>query len=475
MKRISDVMHRVEHDRRFQIVAVLLITSFGALLRFYRLGAWSLWIDEIFTINRANAHVNLQSLLAAWWHPSISLILARGAMELFGFSVWSARLASALIGIVSIPVIFLVVKRWISLPVALIAAMLLAVAPWHLEWSQNARYYTSQMLFYFLAAYFFYQAFEQDRLRYLLPAVFLLALAVAERFTAVLFVPVLFAYLVFLAVFPGQKPPGYNRRNLALVTLPAVGFGLFELVRYLVSGDSYLIGAIELVYSQPIDDPFRLALFIGYNIGLPLVSFGLLTAVHFLKERSRTGLFLLLNAVVPVILLLLVNPFYFTKDRYIFFVLPFWIVLAAMGVHALFVRVKENGRLLVLGILVLLIVDSLGANIMYYQINHGNRRNWNRAFEIIRERAGPGDRIVTWWEEFGPFYTDQEIISWADLDADTVTESQYRYWFILDEETIWGNTDMKAWLESNGELIDIIYQRRQDDTFLKVFLFDPAR
>ena len=46
-----------------QYVWLFLITLFAALLRFYKLGEWSFWIDEIFTINRANAHYSSLELM----------------------------------------------------------------------------------------------------------------------------------------------------------------------------------------------------------------------------------------------------------------------------------------------------------------------------------------------------------------------------------------------------------------------------
>jgi hypothetical protein len=87
----------------------------------------------------------------------------------------------------------------------------------------------------------------------------------------------------------------------------------------------------------------------------------------------------------------------------------------------------------------------------------------------------PGDQYVTWWPEFGPYYLDQEIISWGEIDPELVKNSDERFWFVLDEETIWGNRPMKRWIEKNGELIDIDYLRTPDEASLHVYLYDPKR
>ena len=457
----------------YQYLLLTAVTLLAIILRFYKLGEWSLWIDEIFTINRAKIHVNLETLIAQWWHPSLSLILANGAIEALGVNAWSARLASALIGIISIPILYFPIKRWLGPTVALIAMLLLAVSPWHLEWSQNARYYTSQLLIYFLAAYTFFLAIERDRPRFLLLSGVLMALAIGERFTAVFLVPVVLVYLVSLVLLPIEKPIGFNGRNIALILVPGIGFGLVEIVRFLLTGSSYVTGAAELTYSLPIDDPLRLAIFIAYDIGVPLLCLAVFAGIYLLWQRSRIGLFVMINAIVPIGLLLLINPFYFTKDRYIFMVLPFWLILAAVGIQEIFVHINGDRRLLAIGVLALLLADAAGANLIYYQVNHGNRRDWKSAFALVQERSQPGDQYVTWWTEFGPYYLDQEIISWGDIDPEYVENSDKRFWFILDEETIWGNGVMKQWLERNGELVEILYQRRLSDSHLRIYLYDP--
>lgn len=474
MKYVKNLIHQIEEDRRYQIAVMVLIILLGAALRFYKLGAWSLWVDEVFTINRANAHVNIKSLLTAWWHPSISLILTRGSMELFGFSPWSARLAPTLIGIISLPLVYHYTRRWFGVWTALIAVLLLAIAPWHLEWSQNARYYTGQLLFLFLASYYFYQALESNRPTRFLLAGFWLALAVAERFTAIFFFPVAACYLLVLAVFAMDKPAGFNRRNLLLLGVPLVVFALVEIIRFALTRSSYLVGALDLSYNLPIDDPFRLGLFIAFNIGMPLTVFGVITGFYLFQKRDRAGLYIFLNAIVPIVLLLFINPFYFTKGRYIFMVLPFWMILAGIGIEALYRRVNGYGRLLVLGVLFLMLFDAMGANVMYYTINHGNRNNWQQAFDIVHSNRATGDRIVTWWTELGPYYTDEEIISWGDVYIGDMENARDPMWFILDEETIWLNPEMQELLVQEAELIEVIYQRRLDDAYIRIYYYTPS-
>ena len=98
-------------------------------------------------------------------------------MRTLGPSEWSARLVPSLIGILTIPLLYLLLRRCLPLPGALFTILLLALSPWHLYWSQNARFYTLLFLFFNLGLLFFYLGIEEDRPWHLLAALVLFGLA----------------------------------------------------------------------------------------------------------------------------------------------------------------------------------------------------------------------------------------------------------------------------------------------------------
>jgi hypothetical protein len=108
-------------------------------------------------------------------------------------------------------------------------------------------------------------------------------------------------------------------------------------------------------------------------------------------------------------------------------------------------------------------------------VNNGNRLDWKGAFGLVRERIRDTDVVVSWWPDFGPYYVGREVVPWRDLSPEDVVESGRRHWFVLDSETIWGNPRMKAWVENDGELIDVRYLRTATDESLRVYLYEPAR
>lgn len=457
-----------------------LITLLAAGLRFYKLGTWSFWIDEIYTVNHATAHFSTMQLIFEHlpphrnWIP-ISVMLTAQALNFWGVSEWSARFTSALIGGLSIPVLFFPTRKIFGNWVGLIAVLLLAVAPWHLYWSQNARFYTSLLLFYSLALAMFYFGMERNNPAYFIGFFGLLYLALSERLFAIFIFPVIGVYLIALWIFKFEKPAGLNLRNLSFIGFPLIVGGAIELYSQWVNGVSRFFADFGWFFLYRNDDPIRLLGNISFDIGIPLMSLALFGAIFLILRKNRAGLLMTVNAIVPFVMLVVVNPLIFTKDRYVFIILFSWIVLAAVVVYELFINTSAAYKWLAIGVLALLLADAGGDTLLYYKANHGNRAEWKTAFHIIQERSQTEDIVVTYWPEFAPFYLERDFIQYEDIDVQTIINSGKRFWFVIDSETIQANPDVILFLESNARLVDVRYLRTPDDFYLKIYFYDPAQ
>jgi mannosyltransferase len=460
-------------------VMLAAITLLAAMLRFYKLGEWSFWIDEIFTINRALAqYSNFETIVHylppnSYWVPS-SFILTAQALNMFGISEWSARLVPTVIGVITIPILYFPLRSIFGKQIALISLVLLALSTWHIEWSQNARFYSSLMLFQILALILFFYGIERDRPLYIFFYMLFMYLAISERLFAVFLIPIVLLYLLFLKILPCERPPGYRPRNILLTLLLPISGAFIVMFNFIRGGSLLFSDVLDWFLLYPIDDPLRLLSFISFEISIPLMSFAFFSGIYLILKRNRAGLLFFLSAIVPVILLLALNPFLFTKSRYIFATLPSWIILCSVGIKEIVGQIKGQAKLLALGFFVIFIATSTGSNLLYYQVNHGNRLDWRTAFSLVEERRQPSDEVVTWWPQWEGFYWDREIIFWGDLSPDSVVNSGKRFWFILDNEIVWGNMRMKDWMERNAELIDILYLRREDDAHIKIYFYDPV-
>ncbi len=337
------------------------IVLFALVLRLTGLGAWSFWIDEMFTLRNAN-EILQQGFPAALLKMSPSTILIAATMSRFGVSEWSARLVPALIGSISIPLLYLPVRKLYGPVIGLTSAGLLAIAPWHIYFSQNARYYTALMLFYMLAFFLFGCGLEQKRFwLYLLPALVCLGLAFQERLFALFFIPVALSYVILLYILPFGKPPGLRVQHLLLpAILLLLLVGMYLGLNLLATPDTSqsILGALQSKFvGQPDWQPRWLLTGAIHHVTVPVVCLAIYGSICQIRRRDRIGLFLSLGATVPLICLMILAPFVRTTTHYALMILPCWIILAAIGVWNLFERARTGtiAPLITCAILILLV------------------------------------------------------------------------------------------------------------------------
>ena len=122
-------------------VVLPLVVLLGALLRFYRLGGQSFWVDEILTLRAANigesfglrdAFSNIQGPFHAFF---IHFVAKLSTSEV------ALRSLSAVAGTGTIPVVYLLGRDMAGRRAGLVAAVLLAVSPFAIWYSQEVRNY----------------------------------------------------------------------------------------------------------------------------------------------------------------------------------------------------------------------------------------------------------------------------------------------------------------------------------------------
>jgi hypothetical protein len=93
----------------------------------------------------------LAALLAIGTNSPFYHLLLRPVVTLSGESEFAYRFPSVVFGILAVPLLYRVGRRWLGQRSGLLAALLLAVCPFHLLYSQDARMYT-MLCFFSLAA-----------------------------------------------------------------------------------------------------------------------------------------------------------------------------------------------------------------------------------------------------------------------------------------------------------------------------------
>jgi mannosyltransferase len=136
----------------------------AAILRFYLLDGQSLWGDEGNSV--ALALRDLASITrgaALDIHPPLYYYLLHFWMLVFGSGEIAVRALSALTGIALVWVTFLAGRRLFGYPVALVAALLSAISPLQLQYSQETRMYALAALLAAVSVYLLIRAAQASR------------------------------------------------------------------------------------------------------------------------------------------------------------------------------------------------------------------------------------------------------------------------------------------------------------------------
>jgi mannosyltransferase len=167
-----------------------MLTAVAAVLRFFHLGAKSLWFDEALTamLARAPWHGFARTV---WRGGEANMALYYEIMRAWthlGTREWALRSFSALVGVAAIPVFYLLGRRLFGPAVGLIAALLLTVNACHVAYSQEARSYALFFLLAILSSYFLMRAVESGATSDYLAYALISALSVYSHFFAFLLI-----------------------------------------------------------------------------------------------------------------------------------------------------------------------------------------------------------------------------------------------------------------------------------------------
>ena len=159
--------------RTLVIVAALIICA--AIPRLYHLGSLSFYMDEETTAFASKSLAEGKSpqmpsgmpYHRSLPHTALNALSAR----FFGINEeFSYRLPGALLGILTVPLLFLVARPYVGMHAALLAALLLAFSEWHILTSRQARMYAPFLFFYVACAFSIFKWSQQDSNRNLIIA-----------------------------------------------------------------------------------------------------------------------------------------------------------------------------------------------------------------------------------------------------------------------------------------------------------------
>jgi hypothetical protein len=362
------------------------------VLRFHSLAAKSFWFDE--GVSVAIARLDWHNFARILWRREANMSLYYFLLHYwlhFGGSEFFVRALSVLFAISSVPAIYALGRRLFDSRVGLMAAALLAVNAYHVQYSQDARSYSLMVFLCLLSIVYFLKSLTEPSGRNRATYVVLSVLAVYAQFFSLLLV---IAQWLSLRMLDQEQIPQKVRNDwrwIALLVSPVVAF-------VATTGT----GPLRWVQRPGLNDLWVFALHLTGNGGtlLLVASLAACLAAFLPGLCSHQGMrvsweawrcrFLVLWLAFPIVFTLalsLAKPLF--VPRYFVFCLPALLLLVAYGITRLrsaWLTVPAASFLLIL---------SLGGTEGYYRHDLDIQRDdWRAASQYLLSQAQPGDALL---------------------------------------------------------------------------------
>lgn len=450
---------------------LLVIFLVGLALRLYDLGSESIWYDEAISIAVAKLGLIDQiswSYLQNDNNPLLYYELLHFWVWIFGDSELVARVPSALFGSFSIIAIYMVGKLTFNKNVGLIAALIVAISVFHIQYSQEARAYSLLAFLTLLSFYYYLKIVSSDRRFYVVGYLLSTILMLYTHYYGFL---ILAAQNIF---FFGNylKTRDLGRLSLKkwltyqiiLGTLYLPGFVLFAKHTIAIQGGFWLpeptLNAISRTF----------IVFSGSSLlCLVLVIFSLLSFVSFFQLKNRSDpdklnlstsnrlYLLLLWLFVPILLPFLLSLFStpILLYRYIIGASLAFYLLAAIGI------VLTGKRTLILTSILLIIVFSYLNLEKYY--GSVDKYQWRETISFIEDNASSGDYIAVYPRfeiESANYYKKRDDVHYLAMSDELIIVADIgnkNLWLVLADHA---QTQKQAFEKVMNERYKLVDQKK---------------
>lgn len=476
---------------------LLLITFLSGTLRLYNLGTWSFWEDELFSIHAVtdaappsttgSTDIPSPPRFTRQWSKWLGYVPVEVGLRLSGADIdaasndrphewrahgineWRARIGPCVVGILSIPLLALTSVRLIGPRAALILALLLAVSPWHLFWSQSSRFYTLQFLFYNLAFVTYFIATDQSSRRIYLLAMATVVLAYMSQPSA----------LLIGLIFAGDYLLGWLRREPVRLGIFGWSIGLAALMICLgLHFRDSIVAAANWEKWASLDGHSPMILVLGtiWENHVVIVVAALLTVAGLFFTRKRLMLYLLMGGVIPIIAIIaLAGTGTYAHTRYGFPTHFSWLLLTAIGLDTVYQTIASRYNVLFASMSIAVVCFALGlSDLTQLTSGYGLRRRWADAFTYVRKHQRPGEQIVSERTLIAQYYLETEMLPDFPRSPQALASLDRPTWLVLPAVSA-TRGELYPWLHEHCTFKAYFDVRViQPFSSVRVFYYDPA-
>lgn len=345
---------------------LLLLVLIGTGLRLYNLTYQSLWYDELHSMIPTDPKNTILSVIeyAKTDQPPLFFVYLHTFFKFFGYSEFNGRLASAIVGILGIPAMYLLGRAAKNEETGLAAALFTTVNYYHIYYSQDVRFYGLSFLLSCLSFLFFIRATKSERWQdyffyficttlllythyygiiiFISQAIILLIVSVRKKKARFLFVSLAVGLGVAICYIPWLPTVLQDSKIQSFwIEKPTLLFIVHYLLEYM--GRDYISCILFLILGVSF---IRNWLFLGKKTEL---------------EYLVVVLWILLSYGIPFIWSLIDTPLLYI--RYTMVTLPAWLILLAIGYQGIQQRNLKYAAIVVIFISSIL---NLTLRINYY-------------------------------------------------------------------------------------------------------------
>jgi 4-amino-4-deoxy-L-arabinose transferase-like glycosyltransferase len=388
---IENIKSLIAASRYIQTLIVL--TVIGFFLRFCNLGYNSLWLDEATTYS-----ISIKSFADIWqvtasgeFNPPL-FYWAEHVMLMLGNNEFILRFIPALLGVLTIPLFYLIGKEFLDRNVGIIAAAACTVSPFLIYYSQEARAYMMMLFFVALATIFFLQAMKSGSLMHWI----LFGVSSALAFWAHFYAFVMIAALVLCALLEWAPRIRTELTNLKMLVAGIIVFMVLSLPLIIVtlqlfvlrtsSAPTYGIQGLGIIFETFIQVAGMNNIVMYLLVALFIV--GILQAFRIGKNK---GIFLVLITVLTFVISYILSFKMPMLPRYLIFLsIVFFLGIA---VSYRLVYSLWNTKAVVYGFIVVLFVISAPVLAGYY--SGYSKEDWRGFSAALQQKTMPGDLVVS--------------------------------------------------------------------------------
>ena len=462
--------------RRSRYVQVLLaITLIGAFLRFYNLGFNSLWLDEASTYSLSLGSIPQiwEATTAGEFNPPL-FYWVEHIMLVFGNNEITLRFIPALLGVLTIPLVYLTGKEFFDRNVGIIAAAAFAFSPFLIFYSQEARAYSMMLFFITFAMVFYFKALKTNDVKNWALFGVLSALAFWSHFYAMVIIASLVLYALGMQIQKLQedirnlKPLALAIAVFTLICLPLIIITIQLFAKRSASAPTFGIQGFGIIIEtfKQISGFSEIAM---YVLVLLFIA-GIVQA--FLIDKNK-GIFLVWVTVLTFVISYFLSFRIPMVPRYLLFLnIVFFIGIAIS--YKIFCTLINN-RAVVYSFIAFLLILSAPFLINYY--SGYSKDDWRGFSGIMQKTTNPGDFVVLVpgyiSQPFNYYYSNTtdgtfEFSAYTakDLDAvDTQRENNNTVYFIVTGDIYSADPsgEALAWLKEHTKQLG-------QDTGIAVFV-----